>query len=317
MKSPIFIFSMPRSGSTLLQRLMMQHSEIASVSEPWLLLPLLYAKKEQGMITEYSHLNGHKALNDLILKLPNGEKGYLDGVRKMSDQIYSQLCNKGEKYFLDKTPRYHLIIEDIIKLYPNGKFIFLVRNPLDIYASILTTWGNNRFKRLFAVSIDLEEGWHNIANGFKAINENSMIIKYEELVENSDRILKDVCAYLDIKFEKQNELASLDGRLGDQTGSRQFSKVSNESLEKWKSVFDSTYRKKVLSQYISGINPEDFAVFGLDKSNILNQIKAHKVKKWFSFRDWLDIRFYKWATNLNGHLYFSSVFKWTKKKFLS
>ena len=39
MKSPIFLFSLPRSGSTLLQRVLMSHKDIASVAEPWLMLP--------------------------------------------------------------------------------------------------------------------------------------------------------------------------------------------------------------------------------------------------------------------------------------
>ena len=50
MKSPIFIFSLPRAGSTLLQRVLMGHPEIASIAEPWLLLPLMYVQKEHGVL---------------------------------------------------------------------------------------------------------------------------------------------------------------------------------------------------------------------------------------------------------------------------
>ena len=38
---PIFIFSAPRSGSTLLQRVLAAHTQVATASEPWILLPLL------------------------------------------------------------------------------------------------------------------------------------------------------------------------------------------------------------------------------------------------------------------------------------
>jgi len=41
MKSPIFILSLLRAGSTLLQRILMGHKDIASVTEPWFLLPFV------------------------------------------------------------------------------------------------------------------------------------------------------------------------------------------------------------------------------------------------------------------------------------
>ena len=45
---PVFIFSLPRSGSTLLQRVLTGHSEISSFAEPHFLLPLvgIIKKKE-------------------------------------------------------------------------------------------------------------------------------------------------------------------------------------------------------------------------------------------------------------------------------
>lgn len=41
-KNLIFIVSQPRSGSTLLQRILSAHSQICTTSEPWLALPLLW-----------------------------------------------------------------------------------------------------------------------------------------------------------------------------------------------------------------------------------------------------------------------------------
>ncbi|MFW6066259.1 MAG: sulfotransferase, partial [Planctomycetota bacterium] len=41
--SPLILFSLPRSGSTLLQRMLSLHGRIASTAEPWLLIPQLYA----------------------------------------------------------------------------------------------------------------------------------------------------------------------------------------------------------------------------------------------------------------------------------
>ncbi|MBA3701438.1 MAG: sulfotransferase [Rubrobacteraceae bacterium] len=43
MKStPLFLLSLPRSGSTLAQRFLAAHDAIATASEPWILLPYFY-----------------------------------------------------------------------------------------------------------------------------------------------------------------------------------------------------------------------------------------------------------------------------------
>ena len=147
MKSPIFLFSIPRSGSTLLQRMLAGHPEISTVSEPWILLPLVYSQKQTGQLSNYSHRNSQLGINDVINQLPQKERDYNLAIRSMSDHIYEKLCLNNEKYFLDKTPRYHLIAQEIISIYPDAKFIFLFRNPLDVYASVMTTWGDNSFKK--------------------------------------------------------------------------------------------------------------------------------------------------------------------------
>ena len=64
--TPIFIFSLPRSGSTLLQKIIASSNEVSTSSEPWILLPLLYSQKEEGTLSEYSHKNAVLALNDII-----------------------------------------------------------------------------------------------------------------------------------------------------------------------------------------------------------------------------------------------------------
>ena len=73
MDSPVFLFSLPRSGSTLLQRMLLGHEQIASISEGWVLLPLIYAMKKKGVVAEYSHISSQIAMRDIIANLENRE----------------------------------------------------------------------------------------------------------------------------------------------------------------------------------------------------------------------------------------------------
>ena len=50
---PIFLFSLPRSVSTLLQRILAKHTAIDTAAEPWVLLPLTSALRSEGIYTSY------------------------------------------------------------------------------------------------------------------------------------------------------------------------------------------------------------------------------------------------------------------------
>ena len=64
--TPIFIISLPRSGSTLLQRILTSHESVASASEPWLLLPLIemIGSKNIESCANYSKLTSQLAAVD-------------------------------------------------------------------------------------------------------------------------------------------------------------------------------------------------------------------------------------------------------------
>ena len=154
----IFLFSLPRSGSTLLQRLIASHPQISTTSEPWLILPYLYTIREKGICAEFDYNTSSVAIQDFCRALPNGEEDYLLEVRALVERLYAKVSRKEQTtYFLDKTPRYHLVINEIYKLFPESKKIFLWRNPLSVMTSIMSTWGQGKWN-LHRYKIDLFQG---------------------------------------------------------------------------------------------------------------------------------------------------------------
>ena len=99
--------------------------QIASVAEPWLLLPFVYALRKSGASADYSHQLANQALMDFIEELPNGKQDYLSAVGSAIRELYQKAAkNNNAQYFLDKTPRYALIADDIIDIFPDGKLSF-------------------------------------------------------------------------------------------------------------------------------------------------------------------------------------------------
>ncbi len=71
---PIFIFSAVRSGSTLVQRILAAHEGVATVSEPWLLLPLASTLRRTGVDGGYLHPLTVDAIEDFCAQLPGGSE---------------------------------------------------------------------------------------------------------------------------------------------------------------------------------------------------------------------------------------------------
>src|SRR5262249_20278294 len=68
--TPILLLSLPRSGSTLVQRVLAAHPGVATASEPWLLLPLLLPLRDDVPAPGGWQPRVHSALEDFARMLP-------------------------------------------------------------------------------------------------------------------------------------------------------------------------------------------------------------------------------------------------------
>ncbi|MBC2736700.1 MAG: sulfotransferase [Desulfobacteraceae bacterium] len=280
MKNIIFLFSLPRSGSTLLQRVLSTHPEIHTLSEPWLLLPLIYQFKE-NVYTEYSHRQFTIALNDILETKLMGNRIYYEKINKLITELYTEITPHEAIYFLDKTPRYSLIAEEIITIFPNAKFIFLWRNPLSIIASIISYWGNGNIStkkwNWVAIKIDLFKGLKNLINARDLCKTNCVEIKYEELVKFPELSIKKISEYLELgdsfQYNFYNE-KPLEGKLGDKSKNQKIKKIRGTSVEKWKTIVNNPTRKHWCSNYIKWIGKTRLHSIGYDYDKMLTDIAS-------------------------------------------
>lgn len=317
---PIFLISLPRSGSTLLQRILSTSNKISTTAEPWILLPMTFMQKKEGTLTQYFHTTSQIAITDFINQLPNKQITFNQEVRSFILSLYKKQCIKNEIYFLDKTPRYYEIIKEINDIFPDAKFIFLFRNPISVFSSVIKTWGNNSFGNLFYHSRDLYEGQSLISQGYELIKEKSLKINYENLIQNPSVVLKDLSEYLkvDLSEEILNEFSEykMRGRMGDKTGTAKYKKIDIEPLTKWKEIFNSSLRKRIAFTYINSLNESYLKIQGYDKAELLSNIQNIKTTRLSSFKDLQDILKYKIILKYHTNIFFSKGIEWIKNKFL-
>jgi len=108
----------------------------------------------------------------------------------------------GKKIYLSKSPSFSASVDSIYKTFPDARIIYLVRNPLEVVPSALNMWA---FKWHVTCSptekypyrdevLDMMKYWyeHPLERLRKASPNSYRIIRFEELIEDPERIVRQI-----------------------------------------------------------------------------------------------------------------------------
>jgi len=278
----IFLIGAPRSGTTLLARMMGAHSAIYQRSEPHLITPIahlgFYGSVQKA---PYDPVNAAQAIQELVADLPRGEEDYLDALRAYTDTLYSRLLATapGKRFFLDKTPAYALVLPFLTKLYPKAHYVVLTRHPL----AILSSWVESFFDGDYRVALD-----HNpllaryvpaLARMLREQPVPSVHVRYEELVRDPETHFRRVCDHLAIPFEAEaiayGERGDAPKGLGDPTGVARHTRPVTSSVSKWAAEIAATPETLALvSKLVDELDPVDLETLGYPRAEIVEQLEA-------------------------------------------
>jgi hypothetical protein len=274
---PLFIFSAPRSGSTFVQRVLAAHSNVATASEPWLLLPLLAPLHERLPAAGSRDPLVHEALTDFIAELPETRASYLAAVRNLALRLYEQAAAEDVEWFVDKTPLYHLIVDDIVEAFPDGRFVFLFRNPLSVVASGVELWDEGRWE-VSRYEMALFQAVADLVPASLRHRDRAISVRFEDLVTGGEEPWRAVTDHVGLEWEpsmlEQFTGVALSGRKGDPTGTKAYGAISREPLDKWKATIDTPVRQAWCRRYLRWIGRERLAVMGFDLDALLAEIDA-------------------------------------------
>lgn len=283
---PLFIFSLPRSGSTLLQRTLASHPKISTTAETWFLLPLIYMLQDNGVKTEYGYSKFRKGFSDFRDQVnANDEASYEKLLRQFVLNNYKLASNNNTTFFLDKTPRYSLICDKIIEMFPDGKFIFLWRNPLAVVSSMIESWGAGKWN-VNKYYIDLYKGLNNLIDTRDSFKNRILEVNYEAFVNDPSKKIKEILKYLELGYidnlmDRVNRI-SFQGKMGDQIGVKKYPNISNKSVSRWINSFDNPLRKIWAYKYLDSIGEKKLNKIGYNILELKNELDDYP-------NDWLGL----------------------------
>lgn len=276
----IFLVGAPRSGTTLLARILSAHSAVYGRAEPHLITPLAhlgyYASVQKA---PYDPFNVQQAVHEFVEDLPRGEEDYLDALRAYADTMYGRMLDAsgGAQFFLDKTPAYALVLPFLTKLYPNAKYVVLTRHPL----AILTSYVNSFFDGEWEVALNhnpiLERYVPALAKMAREKPVPLVHLRYETFVEDPEKGFREICAYLGVEFEAsaidyQASGESFEG-LGDPTGVHQHDRPVTSSVASWAGEIAANPETLALVRnLVDSLDPVDLDTLGYPRDEIMAQL---------------------------------------------
>lgn len=212
-KGPIFIVGSPRSGTSLLSKIISNHSKIGIPFESHV-YPRLYPwKKCYGNIS--INKNKERIAEDIVNLEPVKKWKKLPDVREVVENIgggsfhdafggfmEAWLHKIGKDRWGEKTPHNVFFGREISEGFPNSKFIHIVRDGRDVAIS----WKKVRFgpEHFYSISNlwrDHVKKAENIKN--KVSKDRFHEVKYEDILKSPKSSIRKICAFLDESFDSK------------------------------------------------------------------------------------------------------------------
>jgi hypothetical protein len=226
----VFIFSLNRSGSTLLSSFLNGHTEIIGLPESSFILNLAIHFNK----TNYTEIDYQEIVNSLWIRMSDFKNVWNlsenqiiqklitekpQSIQEIITCIQKSFSEKQARIIIDKNPLYNHFNSTINKLYSDHKKIILVRDYRDRFHSLINSKLNiPQWKITF-----LRVSWMVQMKKYISLYKNdkaSLFIKFEDLILNSHETMEKICDFLEVPFE-ENMLTSRNQNLPD------FSKVEN------------------------------------------------------------------------------------------
>lgn len=190
--APIFVLGQPRTGTTLIERIITSHSKVHSAGE----------LQQLGLaIRRLSNYQNPKRFSAELFEAAKTLDGSKIGGMYLQT---SQRMQGNTPHFVDKLPQNYLMLPLILKALPNAKIIHLIRDPMDsCFASFkqlfadayLHSYEQKEMARHHARYLELMQVWR------ERFGDRFFEVHYEATARDVETNARALINYLDLDWE--------------------------------------------------------------------------------------------------------------------
>ena len=231
---PLFVVGMPRSGTKLLRGVLNSHSNIGIPLNETEFLPYLERHWAQfGDLKQRERFWAFYRWTLSTLYMQNRQREYgaqIDHVvwylacagdfslANVFEQLIrhdARVANDG--IWGDKSPSYVRHLPVLKRLYPDAKFVHIIRDVRDYVLSMEKAFAKDRRRAAQRWVTSIRQAQKE-ASGF---SDDVLMVRYEELLSSPSEVLKRVCAFLNVAYEEAMlTLQQATENLGDAQGKK-------------------------------------------------------------------------------------------------
>ena len=273
--SMLFVIGAPRSGTTMLERMLSAHSTILGGPEPHLLTPLahlgVWDKVDKA---PYDHVLAAESQKLFVAGLPGGEQDYWDACRAYCDTLYGRHLaanGAGKTVCLDKTPAYGLILPFMQRVFPDAKYVVLTRHPVAMFSSYANSFFDGDYAAAHAYNPVVERYVPALAAFLRQQETPFFHVRYEDLVKAPEAWFEKICAHIGVPYEPEaieygkagDDGAARGKGLGDPIGVKQHTRPTTASVKKWVAeLVHDPAKRRLMEGIIASLDPADLETLG-------------------------------------------------------
>lgn len=256
-RGPLFLIGMPRSGTKLLRGLLNQRGAVHIPDLETEFLPFWVRSWER--FGDLADRGAFHAFYEEMTVLPYFTYQREEGIPVLSEADWYAGCRaftpagvfealirhdtevgpESLGIWGDKSPSYIHHIPLLREIFPNARFIHIIRDVRDHCLSMQKTWGKNPIR----AAQRWVDGVATARRDAAALGSAALEIRYEDLLATPALVLKRCCALLEIPFDPAMlELRRATENLGDARGIKGLKK---DNAGKWRTAMDPRLRARV------------------------------------------------------------------------
>jgi Tfp pilus assembly protein PilF len=224
--NPIFIIGQPRTGSTLVDRIISSHSLVHSAGEP---VQLAMSLRANAAVRTKEFISAELIQKSEYITGQELAESYLSGL---------DVIKGNTPYFIDKFPMNFMLIGFIVKAFPNAKIIHVKRSPADtcfaVYKQLFGdiyphSYDQSEMAEHYVLYHDLMKYWHTIMPG------KIFDISYEDIVADNNSQARKLIKHIGLDWEDNCDSFEYNHSAVVTASAAQVrEKIHNRSVGRWK-----------------------------------------------------------------------------------